>query len=148
VPEILHRISIDASPERGHELVSTKSGLEQWWSGHPVEGDETIGGRLSFSFGGPDPAAVMQIVEDRPEQTIWRCVDGPADWLDTEIEFEFRPNSDGGTTLLFTHANWNDANEFMANCSSEWASYLIGIKKGLEGGAFTPYPVGQVSRWR
>lgn len=35
----------------------------------------------------------------------------------------------------------------MANCSSEWDSYLIGLMVGVECGTFTPYPAGQVSRW-
>jgi uncharacterized protein YndB with AHSA1/START domain len=144
--DILHRISINASPESVRELIATKEGIEQWWTGVPVGGDASVGGNLLMYFGGPDPAAVMELVEDRPERIVWRCVDGPPDWLNTDIVFELKPTN-GGTTLLFTHADWREQNEFMANCSSEWGSYLIGIKRGLEGGAFTPFPAGQVSRW-
>jgi hypothetical protein len=86
--DILHRISINASPESVRELIATKEGIEQWWTGVPVGGDASVGGNLLMYFGGPDPAAVMELVED-----------------------------------------------------------LIGIKRGLEGGAFTPFPAGQVSRW-
>jgi len=51
--DILHRISIDADPERVRELVSTKQGVEDWWTAHPV------GGTMLVYFGGSEPAAVM-----------------------------------------------------------------------------------------
>jgi uncharacterized protein YndB with AHSA1/START domain len=48
VPDILHRISIDAPQDRVHDMLATKAGLAQWWNGQPVGGDETLGGKLSF----------------------------------------------------------------------------------------------------
>jgi uncharacterized protein YndB with AHSA1/START domain len=42
--DILHRISIDADPERVRELVSTKQGVEHWWTAHPVGGTDRLGG--------------------------------------------------------------------------------------------------------
>jgi len=40
---ILHRLSIDAPPERVHELASTREGIQMSWTGHPVAGDDQIG---------------------------------------------------------------------------------------------------------
>jgi uncharacterized protein YndB with AHSA1/START domain len=144
--DILHRLSIDAPPERVHELVASPAGIQRWWTGHTVGSDGGAGGRLLFSFGGPDPAAVVEVTENTPEQVVWHVLEGPPDWIGTDITFTFRP-TDEGTTLLFAHGGWREPSEFMANCSSEWASYLIGLKVGVEGGTFTPYPAGQVSRW-
>jgi len=141
--DILHRLSIDAPPERLQELVATPAGIERWWTGHTVAADA---GTLRFCFGGPDAAAAVEITEETPEQIVWRVVEGPPDWIGTDITFTLRPTGEG-TTLLFSHAGWRETGEFMANCSSEWASYLIGLKAGAEGGSFTPYPAGQVSRW-
>lgn len=145
--DILHRLSIDAAPATVRELIATPAGIERWWTGHTVGGDAGIGGKLEMFFGGAEPAAVMQVTDDTPERIVWRVVDGPPDWLDTHITFTFRPTDTGGTTLLFSHRGWRDSGEFMANCNSEWASYLIGLKAGLEGGNLTPFPIGQVSRW-
>jgi len=121
---ILHRFSIDAPPERVQELVATPAEIERWWTGHTVAADA---GTLRFSFGGPDAAAAVEVIEEN-------------------ITFTIRPTGIG-TTLLFSHAGWREAGEFMANCSSEWASYLIGLEAGAEGGSFRPYPAGQVSHW-
>jgi hypothetical protein len=45
MPDILHRISIDAPPEAVHDLVATTGGVARWWTGRPLEGDSTVGGR-------------------------------------------------------------------------------------------------------
>jgi uncharacterized protein YndB with AHSA1/START domain len=148
MPNILHRISIDAPPERVHQLIATNEGIEQWWTGHPVAGDDNVGGRLSVHFRDPDnAAAVFEVVERSPEQVVWRCVDGPGDWIDTRITYALKPRNGGGTTLLFSHTGWRQENEFMNGCSTNWAAYLMSLKSGAEGRGFNAFPGGEISRW-
>jgi uncharacterized protein YndB with AHSA1/START domain len=74
MPSILHRLTIDAPPERVHELAATREGIERWWTGHPVAGEETIGGKLSVYFRDPaSPAATFEVVERSPQQIAWRA---------------------------------------------------------------------------
>jgi uncharacterized protein YndB with AHSA1/START domain len=151
MPNILHRLSIDAPPERVQQLAATREGIEHWWTGHPVAGNEETGGRLSVHFRDlaqrAEPAAILEVVERTPEQTVWRCVNGPQDWIDTRITFATTPRADGGTTLLFSHTGWQHENEFMNGCSTNWASYLMSLKSGAEGHGFNAYPGGEISRW-
>ena len=149
MPNILHRLTIDAPPEHVHQLVATRDGIQQWWTGHPVAGDGSIGGQLSVYFREPAEAAaaVFEIEGSSLEQIVWRCVDGPRDWIDTRITFALKPRADGGTTLLFTHAEWRKENEFMNGCSTNWAAYLMSLKTGAEGHGFKAYPGGEISRW-
>ena len=148
MPNILHRLTIDAPPERVHQLAATREGIEQWWTGHPVAGEDEIRGQLSVYFSDDGaPAAIFEVVECSPEQIVWRCVDGPHDWVDTRITYALRPRDDGGTTLLFSHEGWQQENEFMNGCSTNWASYLMSLKSGAEGHGFNAYPGGEISRW-
>jgi uncharacterized protein YndB with AHSA1/START domain len=148
MPNILHRLSIDAAPERVQELVATKEGVQQWWTGCPVTGDDSAGGQIAVHLGSPDrPSAVLEFLERTPQRVVWRCVEGPNDWLDTRITFALEPWHERGTTLLFSHRGWRDESEFMNGCSTSWASYLISLKSGAEGHGFNPYPGGEVSRW-
>jgi uncharacterized protein YndB with AHSA1/START domain len=148
MPNILHRISLDAPPERVHELVATKEGIEQWWTSHPLRGEDSVGGRLAVNFGDPErPAAVFEVLEREPRRIVWRCVEGPEDWLDTRITFALEPRGDGGTTLLFSHVGWREENEFMHGCSTNWAAYLMSLRSGAEGDGFNAYPGGEISRW-
>jgi hypothetical protein len=55
---------------------------------------------------------------------------GPDDWIDTRINYALNPRDDGGTTLLFSHEGWQQQNEFMHGCSTNWAAYLISLKTG------------------
>lgn len=145
---ILHRLSIAAPPEQVHQLVASGDGIQQWWTGHPVTGDGAPGGRLSVYFGEADrAAAIFEVLERDPERVLWRCVEGPEDWLDTRIGFSLKPRADGGTTLLFSHEGWQQENEFMNGCSTNWAAYLMSLRSGAEGHGFNAYPGGEISRW-
>jgi uncharacterized protein YndB with AHSA1/START domain len=148
MPNILHRLSIDAPPERVQRLAATREGIEQWWTGHPVTGDDGIGGHLSVYFSEhANPAATFEVIERGPDQIVWLCVDGPRDWIDTRIIYALKPRDDGGTTLLFSHEGWHEENEFMNGCSTNWAAYLMSLKSGAEDHGFNAYPGGEVSRW-
>ena len=93
------------------------------------------------------PAAIFEVLERSPDQIVWRCVEGPHEWLDTRITFALTPRHDGGTTLLFSHEGWPHENEFMNGCSTNWGSYLMSLKSGAEGHGFNAYPAGEISRW-
>lgn len=148
MPNILHRLTIDAPPERVHELAATAEGIQRWWTARPVTGDDSAGGRLEVYFGDHErPAAAFEVVEGTSPRIVWRCVAGPSDWLDTRINFALTPRNDGGTTLLFSHEGWKAETEFMNGCSTNWAAYLMSLKAGAETQAFNPYPGGEISRW-
>jgi uncharacterized protein YndB with AHSA1/START domain len=148
MPDILHRVSIDAPKGRVHELVATTDGVARWWTGRPLDGESTVGSRFSVYFGDADkPAAVMEVVSDTPDEVVWRVVEGPDEWIDTLITFALKAAGDGGTTLLFSHSGWRAASEFMSGCSTNWGAYLTSLRNGAEGHDFSAYPNSEVSRW-
>jgi uncharacterized protein YndB with AHSA1/START domain len=148
MPDILHRISIDAPAERVHDLVGTTEGIARWWTGQPLDGSTETGRRFGVYFGGADkPAAVIRVVADTPGQITWQVEEGPGQWIGTVITFTLRPHGEDGTTLLFSHAGWPEASEFMSGCSTNWGAYLTSLKGGAENGRFAAYPHGEISRW-
>jgi hypothetical protein len=44
-------------------------------------------------------------------------------------------------------SRWQQENEFMNGCSTNWAAYLMSLKSGAEGQGFIAYPNGEISRW-
>lgn len=148
MPNILHRLSIAAPSQRVNELIASKEGVQRWWTGRRVTGDDAVGGKIEVYFGDAEqPAAGFEIVERSADRVVWRCVEGPSDWLETRISFALKPRGDGGTTLLFSHEGWAKESEFMNGCSTNWAAYLMSLKAGAESEAFNPYPGGEISRW-
>ena len=146
MPSILHRLTIDAAPERVHELVATKEGIELWWTGQAIDGDDNLGSQIAVSFG-DRTAATFEVVERTPDRIVWRCVAGPPDWIETHITFTFESRADGGTTLRFNHDSWQHETDLMYGCSTNWGAYLMSLKSGAEGHGFNAYPGGEVSRW-
>jgi len=148
MPDIRNRVGVNAPIEEVYEAIATRQGLAQWWT-QDVEGDDEVGGRLEFRFGGPDRVAVMEVVEaTRPSRVVWRgSAGGPAEWEDTTFTFDLRADGDE-TVVLFTNAGWREPVEFMHHCSTAWASYLLSLKHGLEGGKAAPFPRNElVSSW-
>src|SRR5258708_13579959 len=104
MPDILHRISIDAPRESVHDLVATTDGIARWWTGRPLEGDSTVGSRFAVFFGDADtPAAVMEVQSDMADEIVWRVIEGPDSSIDPLITFALHPSTNGGTTLLVLH---------------------------------------------
>lgn len=148
MPDILHRVSIDATPQRVHDLVASTDGIARWWTGRPLTGEHAVGRGFSVYFGDAErPAAAMRVVTDTPDEVVWQVTDGPGSWIGTRIAFTLRSDGHGGTTLLFAHADWKEADEFMSGCSTNWGAYLTSLKTGAEGGAFAAYPASEISRW-
>jgi hypothetical protein len=145
--DILHRISIDGEPERVRELVSTKQGVEDWWTAHPVGGTDRLGGTMLVYFGGTDPAEVVEVIEDTPERVVWRCVEGPSDWKGTEISFRLDATARRrhGTAV---YSCWLARQQRLhGELQHQLGAYLTSLKKGAEGSGFALYPAGEISRW-
>jgi uncharacterized protein YndB with AHSA1/START domain len=145
--EIRHRVGVDAPIAAVYDAVATREGETGWWT-RDVEGESKVGGQLAFRFGGPDRVAVMEIVElTPPRRVVWRCVQGPDEWLGTSITFDLRTDGDE-TVVLFTHSGWREPVEFMHHCSTAWGYYLLSLKHGLEGGKASPWPDNEkISSW-
>src|SRR5687768_5607765 len=118
--DIIHRIGIRSSATEVYKAFSTIKGLAGWWT-EEVEGDEHIGGKIEFTFrsegGEVKGTMVMEVHELNPQQNVrWRCLNGPDEWIGTDITFQLSQQDDQ-VILLFGHRNWREAVEFTAHCS-------------------------------
>jgi uncharacterized protein YndB with AHSA1/START domain len=141
--DIVHRVGIKAPASKVYAALSTIDGLAGWWT-ERTSGNARIDGILAFRFhslagdeiGGFD----MQVLELVPDSRVrWRVKDGPPEWLGTEIEFKLS-QQDGWTTVMFAHRGWREAVEFMAHCSTKWATFLLSLRDRVETGKGRPSP--------
>jgi uncharacterized protein YndB with AHSA1/START domain len=140
MPDIRHRVVISAPLENVYEAIATTEGISEWWTRDGACGDSSMGSKIEFYFGSPEPAAVMEVTELDPEGEVgWKCVAGAGEWVGTTLTFHLTRNGDE-TVVLFTHAGWREASEFMAHCSARWAYFLLSLKSLLETGKGTPFP--------
>lgn len=140
MPDIRHRVAVAAPLESVYQAVATKEGLSGWWTRDGVRGESSQGSRLQFFFGGPEPAAVMEVTRLNPDGHVsWSCVGGADECVGTKLTFDLT-QTNAETVVLFTHAHWRSPSEFMAHCSARWAYFLLSLKSLLETGKGTPFP--------
>lgn len=141
--DILHRIGIRAEPDRVYAALATLDGLAGWWT-HDTSGRSAVGDEIRFRFrteagqelGGFD----MDVLALDPAQRVhWRVTGGPAEWIGTEIEFTLSRN-EGHTVVRFAHRDWREPVEFMAHCSTKWATFLLSLRDLVERGEGRPSP--------
>lgn len=141
--DIIHRIGIKSAPPQVYKALSSVEDLGRWWT-EEVRGDGNVGGRIEFVFrseeGGLKGKMVMEVKElDEQKNVRWRCVEGPEEWVGTDITFELSP-ADGQTIVLFGHRNWREAIEFTSHCSMKWATFLLSLRDYVETGKGKPSP--------
>ncbi|MCO6045145.1 SRPBCC domain-containing protein [Aeoliella sp. ICT_H6.2] len=141
--DIVQRIGIKAPPSKVYEALATLDGLAGWWT-QEVAGDSEPGGVIVFTFrtgeGELKGEMGMQVESLTPNTKVaWRCVEGPDDWLKTEISFTLS-EQDGQTIVLFAHRGWSELSEHMAHCTMKWATFLLSLRELVETGTGKPAP--------
>ena len=133
---ILHRIEIEASPEKLFAAINTESGLSAWWSKTKADGES-----FTFFFGpNGEHQVTMALIASIPNKEIrWKCTQGP--WVNMG-EFIFSVEShERGAVLDFAHHGWQETDNFYKHCNPKWAFFLaVSLKQYLETGTGQPHP--------
>jgi uncharacterized protein YndB with AHSA1/START domain len=142
--DILHRIGVTSSAQDVYATLTTIDGLAGWWTADTT-GD--VDGVIRFRFG--DAGGFdMKVMETRTDELVlWEVVDGPQEWIGTNVRFELK-EEDGYTIVLFSHRGWEEPVEFMYHCSTKWATFLMSLKRFVETGTGEPAPNDvRISNW-
>lgn len=141
--DIVHRVGIKAPVSKVYAALATIDGLAGWWT-RDTSGSSNPEGRITFRFrdaaGSELGAFRMDVLESMRDKAVrWRVKEGPAEWVDTEIEFLL--SSDGEHTIVrFGHRRWREEVEFTAHCSMKWATFLLSLRQFVETGRGRPAP--------
>jgi uncharacterized protein YndB with AHSA1/START domain len=146
---IVHRIGITASPELVTNALTTIPGLAGWWT-KDTKGDSTVGGVIQFRFANAPGAGGfdMKVIDAQPGKLVhWEVVDGPEEWIGTQVTFDLSQEGDF-TIILFKQEGWKEEVEFMYHCSTKWATFLMSLKHYVESGHGEPAPNDvRISNW-
>ncbi|MGZ4693778.1 MAG: SRPBCC family protein [Acidimicrobiales bacterium] len=145
--DIVHELTIDASPEEVYAAVSTGPGLASWWSsdvaleidGSPRDDSGPVEGDV-LSVGFDDRAVVIRLRIDTlngpgdegPALAHLTCLGGPEEWPGTQLAFRIEAEPDRGTTLRFWHGGWEYEDGALPRASFQWAMYLDALRRSLE----------------
>lgn len=133
MPDILHRVGIDAKPDQVFDALTTIKGIRGWWAS-TASGSAANGGLTHYGF------CDMLVTAAEPGKLVrWRCTAGPEEWINTDVIFGLEWK-EGQTYVLFKHANWKEPVEFMHHCSTKWATFLLSLRDWVERSAGHPLP--------
>jgi uncharacterized protein YndB with AHSA1/START domain len=141
--DILHRIGIKSPATHVYAALTSIDGLAHWWT-EDVTGDDRVGGKIEFVFrtkaGDFLGKMTMEVLGRTAAADVhWRCVEGPEEWVGTDITFQLS-EQDNQTIVLFGHRNWREATESTAHCSMKWATFLLSLREYVETGQGKPSP--------
>ena len=141
--DIVHRVGIKAPASEVYAALSTIDGLAGWWTtattGSPEPGG-VIAFRLQTETGEEIGGFDMDVIELVPDREVrWRVKSGPAEWIGTDIEFAL-DRQDDYTIVMFGHRRWREEVEFMAHCSTKWATFLLSLRDLAESSRGRPAP--------
>jgi uncharacterized protein YndB with AHSA1/START domain len=74
MPDIRHSISIDAPPARILPLISSGSGLAQWWAEDVTE--DRSAGTVELAFFNRATVYALQPLQSAPGEVAWLCQSG------------------------------------------------------------------------
>lgn len=135
--DILHALTIKASPADVYAALSTVPGLASWWTS-TTSGESAVDKTIDFRF---NKHLVQMRVEELEagKRVAWQCTQADPDWVGTRITFDLT-EAKGGTKLIFGHRAWKETNPHFAHCSMKWATFLMSLREVVEKGAGRPFP--------
>jgi uncharacterized protein YndB with AHSA1/START domain len=143
MPNIAHRIGIQAPARQVYSALSTIDGLAGWWT-RRTSGESRPGRLIEFGFENPEgqemgrfEMEVLELTDD--ERVRWRVKAGPADWIGTELSFGIS-EEDGQSIVQFAHRGWREETASMDHCSMKWATFLLSLRELVERGRGRPAP--------
>lgn len=140
MPDIRHNIIIDCYPGQVYEALTTKKGIQGWWTPDTVIEPE-IGSVSEFIFG-ERYHNKMKITDLQPYKRItWLCLEGDREWIGTDFVFDLEEKQ-GKTLLRFGQNNWKEQTDFYAHCNFQWGQYMISLKNYCETGIGKPFIPG------
>ncbi|MDB5220446.1 MAG: Aha1 domain protein [Myxococcaceae bacterium] len=114
--DIVHCLRMSASPEDLFRAVTEDELLRPWWA-HESTNDNHL--------------AVRPLAISDGRGVAWRCVDGPPEWIGTDIVFAFAQEG-RETVVRFAHRNWRETNDAFARCTTKWGRILMALQARVE----------------
>lgn len=135
---IKHYIEINTSKEELFKAITSREGIQAWWTECPIY-DCEIGGKAHFIFKGNGYHNIMRISQLEENVILeWTVEQGDKQWIDTTILFELI-EKENNIHLRFSHNLWQEQTDFFGHCNFHWGKYLMSLKTLLETGKGTPY---------
>ncbi|MGG0174822.1 SRPBCC family protein [Gottfriedia acidiceleris] len=128
-----HQITINATPEKVFEAITTTEGIKSWWS-TDAKAEPQLGSITEVAF--YNRQAVFQLQVDQIENgklLEWTALHDMPAWKGTKIRFELIMNENGATILNFNHTGFESMEGPYAMINTTWGTLMYILKQYVEG---------------
>lgn len=134
------QFDIDADRAAVLKALTTRTGVESWWS-DAVEGTPgEAGGAFRISFPGVEAPFEFDVTASTDQRVEWRTGGFPPWWQGTTIRWDVTDGAGGvGTQLLFSHRDFDADNEIIPIVTPAWAQIVARLKSYAEDGMSRPF---------
>ena len=137
--DILHRITIQAAPDRVFAALTVSEGLQSWWTQDSTATPES-GSVAVFKFLQGTVVFRMRIEELVPGKRVaWLCQGDLQEWEETQLTWDLESTESGGTDLRFAHRGWASTEGEYPRCNTTWGHLMHLLKAYAEGKPVEPY---------
>lgn len=140
MPSIRHFIGAKTTKQAMFEAISTPEGLKRWWA-TSAKGRPRVGEALELDFAGMTTLTFRYDEMLAPEKLVLTCIEGYKSWQGTVLTHEIE-EKEGQIFLTHIHSNLdpNDV-EALTYFNTKWTVYLLSLKRYVEEGKGTPFPL-------
>lgn len=132
-----HRIRVHAPTGRVYQALTSKAGLEGWFTPH-VDGEMQEGHEVKMSFSGKEPFR-WKFSQMTPETHVhWDCLEGPGSAAGTSVTYILKAEGDGQTVVECDHDGWPEGHDALATCNTLWGILMGRLKDFSETGKPSP----------
>ncbi len=135
----LHQIVIHANAQTLYQALTLDEGIQSWWTDRcEMAHFETE--LCQFWFDEQQTRFTMQANKMLPgKRVFWVCLQGPDEWINTQLWWEIQPLAVGTCLLDFKHMNWTKDDGQFPLCNSTWGNLMQSLKQYCETGISNPW---------
>ncbi|WP_299549911.1 SRPBCC domain-containing protein [Seonamhaeicola sp.] len=134
---IYHNLVINVPSEQVFDAVSKPEHLNNWWT-LKSSGKAELGQEYNLNFTDTYDW-YCEVSELKHNASIhFKMTRSDTDWDPTTFGFDLE-ETEHGTSVKFSHANWQETNDHFKIASFCWAMLLNGLKNYLEKGIIIPF---------
>ena len=128
-----HQITINATPEKVFDAITTTEGIKGWWS-TDAKAEPQLGSLTEVAF--YNRQAIFQLHVNQLESgklVEWIAQHDMPTWKGTTIRFDLSVNENGATVLNFNHSGFESMEGPYAMINTTWGSLMYILKQYVEG---------------
>ena len=130
MPNIAHKIRINAPQEKVFQALSTAQGIKGWFAPE-VDGTVAAGQTASFTFSNGETFR-WRFADIAPAAIRWSLLEGPHIAPKTEVIFRLTSKHDGVTEVEVDHSGFPEGHAAIRSCNTLWGLSLWHLKQFTE----------------